>query len=192
MRAQLGIADDAFVFLSFGHIRAYKDLEVLLAGFRPMEDPNARLLIAGLAIDPQTADDVRAAACTDTRIKPLLEFIPDERVAELFEASDVAVFARSDGGTSGALMLALSLGLPVVAADTPLYRELVDGGQCGWLFRPHDPESLREAMERASEEPVVARLKGGLARARAESKTWSVAARSTAALMRGDGEILDF
>ena len=53
-----------------------------------------------------------AAAAADERIKPLLEFIPDERVSELFAASDAAVCPRQDGGTSGALILALSMGVP--------------------------------------------------------------------------------
>ena len=55
----------------------------------------------------------------------LLEFVPEERVAELFHACDAAVLPTGEAGTSGSLILALSMGLPVVAADVPTTRELV-------------------------------------------------------------------
>src|SRR4051794_2055337 len=34
VRIDLGIGPDTFVFLAFGHVRAYKDLDLLLEGFR--------------------------------------------------------------------------------------------------------------------------------------------------------------
>ena len=116
VRRELGIPADAFVFLCFGHVRAYKDLGLLLEAFDEIEGNDLVLVVAGLPLDQQSADEARSRATRDHRVRLLLRFIPDDGVAELFEASDVAVLPRSDGGTSGALILALSLGLPVIAA----------------------------------------------------------------------------
>ena len=58
-------------------------------------------------------------ADADVRIRALLHSIPHEHVSELFNAADVFVLARSEAWTSGSLVLALSQGLPVIAARSP-------------------------------------------------------------------------
>jgi beta-1,4-mannosyltransferase len=187
VRAELGLPEDAFVFLSFGHIRGYKDIDLLVASFRALDNPSAALLIAGPALDDASASAVRAAAEADSRIVPLLEFVPDDAVAELFRASDAAVLARGDGGTSGALVLALSLGLPAIAADAPTYSELIGGGLAGWLFAAGSPESLRDALAEAAADPDAAVRKGADARARADGLRWDDYSLGLAKLMLGPG-----
>jgi beta-1,4-mannosyltransferase len=190
VRAGLGLPEDAFVFLSFGHIRGYKDIDLLVASFRALDNPSAALLIAGPALDDASASAVRAAAEADSRIVPLLEFVPDDAVAELFRASDAAVLARGDGGTSGALVLALSLGLPAIAADAPTYAELIGGGLAGWLFAAGSPESLRDALAEAAADPEAAVRKGADARARADGLRWDDYSLGLAKLMLGPGSEL--
>ena len=184
MRRELGIPADAFVLLCFGHVRAYKDLGLLLEAFDEIEGNDLVLVVAGLPLDQQSADEARSRATRDHRVRLLLRFIPDEGVAELFEASDVAVLPRSDGGTSGALILALSLGLPVIAAATPTYRDLLGGGEAGWLFAPGDPAALRSALRRAVADRGLLVRKKAAAVARARQLTWSGAADTIVALLR--------
>ena len=149
-RRELGVPDDAVVLLAFGHIRRYKGLSTLLEAFAAVEDPRRGSSIAGLPMDDPTVEEIRAAAAADPRIVPLLRFVPDEEVAELFEACDAAVYARADGGTSGALVLALSLGRPAVVADTPDYRELTDDGAAAWLFEAGTPARSRRRCDASS------------------------------------------
>lgn len=149
VRASLGLPDDAFVFLCFGHVRAYKEVGLLLEAFTRAHPGPAALIVAGLPVDPAAAAAVRSAAADDPRIVPMLEFVPDDRVAELHGAADAAVVARSDGGTSGALTLALTLGVPVVAAAS--YADRV--GAAGWTFRPGETGSLQAALEAAVADP---------------------------------------
>jgi glycosyltransferase involved in cell wall biosynthesis len=186
VRAELDIAAHAFVFLCFGELRAYKEVESLLDAFRATNAPGAVLLIAGTIGDERHAAAVRTAAALDPRIIPLLGFVEDDRVAELFGACDAAVLARGDGGTSGALILALSMGLPVVAARTQSYMELTAEGAAGWLFAPGDPASLRDSLERAYSEPKQAHeAKGRSARKVAETLRWPEIGKRTAELIRG-------
>jgi glycosyltransferase involved in cell wall biosynthesis len=182
MRAELGIPSDAVVFLSFGHIRAYKDFGVLMDAFTALEQEDVNLVVAGMVMDEQSGDLIRAGASRDGRIKPLLEFVPDANVRELFEASDVAVTSRGDGGTSGALILALSLGLPSVATHTDAYSDLTLEEEAGWLFEPGDRDSLTRALEAAANDPN--RTEKGVAAARlAEGLQWPEAAARTAQLL---------
>ena len=114
---------------------------------------------------------------------PLLGFVPERSVRELFEGCDAAVLGRSDGGTSGSLVLALSMGLPAVVPDRDAYRELVDGGRAGWLFEPGDAASLSSALSAAASRPDVAGLMGTAAYRRAERASWREAAALTAQVL---------
>jgi glycosyltransferase involved in cell wall biosynthesis len=181
VRDELGIDPDSFVFLCFGHLRAYKAIEVLLSSLDSLPGDIA-LIIAGVPLDEQTERSVLAVAARDERIKPILEFVPDERVAELFGASDAAVLPRGDGGTSGSLVLALSMGLAVVAAARPDYEELV--GDAGWLFEAGNASSLAAALEQAASDRDDAARRGRLAHARAAELGWPEIAGRTASILR--------
>jgi glycosyltransferase involved in cell wall biosynthesis len=122
---------------------------------------------------------VERAAAADRRIIPLLAHVADERVAELHAAADAAVVARADGGTSGALALALTLGLPAVAADA--YADRV--GTAGWTFPGDEPGGLRSALERAASEPVRSRARA--AAGAAAPPGWDEIGAYTAALFGG-------
>jgi glycosyltransferase involved in cell wall biosynthesis len=188
VRRELGVPPDCFVFLCFGELRAYKEIDLLLAAFDSASLSNARLVVAGNVKIPSIGSALRAASAKDSRILTLLGFVPEERVAELFHACDAAVLARGDGGTSGSLILALSMALPVVAADVPTTRELTRDGQAGWLFRPHDVSSLRAALERADADPSDARARGLRAFEIAEEFQWTEIACDLARLLdRIDG-----
>ena len=118
-RAALGIPDRAFTYLVFGQIRRYKRVPETIAAFRRLADPDARLVVAGRPKDARLAGEIVAARAGDDRVRLRLEHVPDEDVAELHAAADAAVLHYRDVFSSGALLLALSLGLPVVApADT--------------------------------------------------------------------------
>jgi beta-1,4-mannosyltransferase len=185
-RAALRLSGARFVFLSFGRIRRYKDLDLLLAAFAQTADrlPQAALLIAGASAEVQVVARVEAAAQRDPRITPILEFVPDDEVAELFAAADATVSPRGDGGTSGSLVLSMSLGRPVVAARRPSYDELLGGEEAGWLFTPGDAGSLAATLVRAAD-PVDAFGRGIRARERIAEHDWADIGRRTAAVMRG-------
>jgi glycosyltransferase involved in cell wall biosynthesis len=114
-RRALGIPEDAHVLLAFGLIRAYKQIPQLITEFRALPDAGLRLIVAGRPLPASVGEAVRAAAGDDARIVLLLDHVPDEQVSELHLAADVAVLPYRDVFSSSALLLALSLGLPVVA-----------------------------------------------------------------------------
>jgi glycosyltransferase involved in cell wall biosynthesis len=103
------------VLLAFGLVRPYKQIPELIAEFGKVADPGFRLLVAGRPLDEQMRLRLQAAGAEDPRVVLRLERIPDAEVAELHLAADAAVLAYRDVFSSGALMLALSHGLPVIA-----------------------------------------------------------------------------
>lgn len=185
VRKELGIAPDHTVFLSFGNLRGYKNLDVLLEAFRGVADPRASLVVAGLPMDEGSAQALDRAARDDARVKPLLGFVAEDQVAELFEMSDVSVLARGDGGTSSVLVLSLSMGKPVIAADVPAYREMTAEGETGWFFAPGDPESMAAALTSALDADQRA-PRAAAARRRADRLEWAGDAGGTAKLLIGN------
>ena len=187
VRRELGLTDTAIVFLAFGHVRGYKDLDVLLDGFAAAGSAEIALVVAGLPLDGPSAQLVSERARSDPRIKPLLGFIPDEDVAELFGAADAAVVSRGDGGTSGALILALSLGTPAVVADVPGYLDLIRHGAAGWSFAAGDPQALGHVLDAAVADAYEFAAKRDAAQSAASRHSWPDAARRTAGLIARAG-----
>jgi glycosyltransferase involved in cell wall biosynthesis len=186
VRAELHIPVGAFVFLCFGTLRPDKEIPFLLDAFRSVRPADVVLVIAGRPDDAASAWSVVHAFRADARIRPLLGAVPNRRIAELFAAADAAVSPRNAPWTSGSLILALSLGVPVVAARLPVYEELLAGERAGWLFRPGDAESLSRTLERAAADPAEARAKGAEALRQAERLPgWDAIAERTASLVLG-------
>ena len=186
VRRELDIPGGAFVALCFGNVAPYKGIETLLEAFAALERPDAVLVVAGLVMSPELGDAVRTAAARDPRIRTQLDFVPHEHVAELYEAADVAVCPRSDGGTSGALVLALSMGVAPIAADLPVYADLVDGGRAGWLFAPGDPGSMTTALAEAAAAPAERHARAAAALEQAEALSWPRVGEQTAHLILGE------
>ena len=183
VRAELGLTDDTFVFLLFGHVSVYKQVEWFVEAFRCARLSDAALVVAGLVMHEESGAAVRVAAGEDARIKPLLEFIADDRVSELFAAADAAICPRQDGGTSGALILALSMGVPGVVAAVPSYEEITAGEEAAWLYQPYDLGSVIAALEHAAADPRAAAEKGAAGLRLVEPLSWENMGRRSAELL---------
>ena len=191
VREEWGLRDSSFVFLAFGNLRSYKRLDLLLDAFARVADPDVALVIAGEFVsrfpEPEwvrcTLARLQGAAERDPRIRCRIGTVPVAEVAELHDACDAAVFGRSDGWTSGSMILALSQGLPVIAARRPAYVELLGDSAAGWLYEPGDVNSLSDTLTLAAAEPDRAREKGHQAGRRGAALGWQGIAAGTAAVM---------
>ncbi len=116
-----------FLVLSFGNLNANKRVPQLLRAFARLREavPGARLLLAGSEA-PQLGLDDRIAELDLGDAVTRLGRVDELTLWSLMHAADVCVALRHPtmGETSGAVLRALSAGLPVVVSDQGWYSEL--------------------------------------------------------------------
>lgn len=54
----------------------------------------------------------------------------------------------------------MAAGLPIIASNFPLWRELIEGNQCGICVDPSDPWAIADALQRLAADPAMARTMG--------------------------------
>jgi beta-1,4-mannosyltransferase len=142
VRARFGFPDDAHVFLAFGMVRPYKRTLRLLEAFASLPHERCRLVIAGTCTNRFLLARIEAAAAADPRVVMLLTWIPGDLVSGLHGAADVVVLPYNDIFSSGALILALSYGLPVIAPAGSTATEIASPP----IVLPFEPDRLDAAL----------------------------------------------
>jgi beta-1,4-mannosyltransferase len=125
-RAALGISDGARVVAFLGLVRPYKNVPQLIRTVRalPRETGEVILLVGGAPHSAALADEVRAAAGGDPRVRLALEHIPDDQVQRYLRAADLVVLPFKDITNSASALLALSFDRPVLVPGRGAMGEL--------------------------------------------------------------------
>ncbi len=148
-RRSLGVPDGAVAFLSFGLIRPYKGIDVLVTAMASLPaDTPAVLLLAGEPwgkLDDATGRRLAALAASRRAITRL-EWVPEEEVGEWLAAADVMVLPYRSATGSAVAAQALGHGLPVIASAVGGLAEVVRDGVNGVLVPPGDAPSLAGAI----------------------------------------------
>lgn len=153
-RFELGLGPETKVFLCFGAIQPYKGLEDLVAaaGVLAQSRPELdwTLIIAGIAKNEALVDRIRSVEALDRRLVLHPHKVPIEDVQYFFGAADYAVCPYRSSLNSGAAMLALTFGVPLIAPHAPAFDELIGRG-VGIGYAPDSPEGLIDALTAALE-----------------------------------------
>ena len=105
--------------------------------------PSATLQIAG---DGYLAGFLRERA-TQHGLDSAVEFLGYRAdISELLRAADIFVFPSIVEGCPNALLEAMAVGLPCVAADIGPVREIISDGQNGLLTKPSDATAIADAV----------------------------------------------
>ena len=137
------------VILFFGLVRKYKGLDVLLRALSlvPRRE-TLTLLVAGEFWESQRRFRAWIARYgLGDRVRLAGGFLPNEDVELYFKAADLAVFPYLDGAGSGALRVAMSFALPVIASRVGDFPEIIEEGKNGYLTDPGDAAGLAEKIE---------------------------------------------
>ncbi|MCA1726776.1 MAG: glycosyltransferase family 4 protein [Actinobacteria bacterium] len=185
-RAALGIDAQAEVVLFLGQIRAYKGLDDLIRAFAQVARARPRAELHLLARPHEPFDRHRArieALGLTARTRVRLGFFPLEEVLAAVRAADVVALPYREADQSGAAILAIGQGTPVVAASVGGIPDAVPDGGAGFLVRPGDVGALGERLTEVLADPKLrARLARGARKASDALPSWDqIAARTLSA-----------
>jgi glycosyltransferase involved in cell wall biosynthesis len=119
-RKLLGLPEDITILLSFGIVRSYKGLSVLIDALDILRNHNMKffLLVAGEFWDKKTKyiqQIERLELSKYVRIDD--RYIPDEEVTQIFSAADVLIAPYVGGTQSAVASWGLGFGLPMIVSD---------------------------------------------------------------------------
>ncbi len=120
--------------LHFGLIRPYKGVETLLEVMACVDDPALSLRIVGSPATPQMRELIEAATADDPRITALLAYVEDPVLAREVSQAEMVVLPYRQMHNSGTLLLALSLGRPVLAPWSESNAAIAQEVGPGWVF----------------------------------------------------------
>lgn len=183
-RETIGLGEDEFVVLFFGAIREYKQVPRLISSFRAASLPkNARLLIAGKPSTRALSQRIGDQAGEDRRIIFSRGYVPDALAQVYFRAADIVALPYRQALTSGAAVLAMSFGKPLLVPDFPVFKELLaDSGAV--YFGSDDSSALETGLCDAFSMREQLDTRGAANRDRVTRWDWSRIGRSTSHIYR--------
>jgi len=168
------------VILSFGVLRPYKGVDVLVDAFRHLH--GAELWIVGrpwMDIAPLRA---AAEAATGT-VRFIDRFVAESELPAYFRRADVVALPYRSIDQSGVLYTALAFGKAIVASAIGGFREIGEQHGAVRLVPPGDAEVLRQALDHLLADPTARSAQEARAAAAAAGPySWDEAARLTLAL----------
>jgi glycosyltransferase involved in cell wall biosynthesis len=159
---------DRFILLYVGRLAKEKTVEHLREAVRNREDVALAIVGAG----PLRRQLTRVFRGTHTTF---LGFLDGEELAHPYASVD-AFIHPSQTETLGMVTLeAHAAGLPVIAADSPAARELIEDGINGLRFNPDRPGSLAEVVAGLIAEPDLLKTMRRRSRESVARATWTEA-----------------
>ncbi len=151
-RRHFGFSQSETVFAFLGAIRPYKGVDLLVNAFAALHatHPSARLILAGRpALSTDTARIVAGLGPGIAATTLLPRFIEPGAIQLVMRAADFVVLPYRTILTSGAIMLALGFGRPVIIPALPALLEVATDGHDALTFAPCSEIDLHDTLRAA-------------------------------------------
>ncbi|HTT34726.1 MAG TPA: glycosyltransferase family 4 protein [Thermoplasmata archaeon] len=169
LRRALGL--DGRRLLAFtGRLVPHKGLDALLRAVAQLPEDVALLLIGRGPGRGSLEASARRLGVLD-RVRFLSE-VGDDALADHLRLAELFVFPSQNRleGFGLAVAEAMAVGLPVLIADMPGVREVIEPGTEGLLIEPMNPDDLAEKVRTLLGDPATRARMGAAARRRAEAR----------------------
>lgn len=140
LRERLKLPLDSLVVVFSGRLAPEKRVNFLVQAWPTVRAtfPQARLLILG---EGSERPSLEAAAGEGIRFVGYVD-----NVADYLAASDLFVLPSIAEGISGAMLEAMSSGLPVLVTSVGAAPQVITHGENGWLIPPDEPQAVQQAL----------------------------------------------
>jgi glycosyltransferase involved in cell wall biosynthesis len=167
LRRRHGIPAHEPVILFFGTLSRYKGTDVLIEAFARMRQKStARLVLAGFPFhdfDVRKHQELTERLGIADRVTWVAEYIDSGDVVAWMELASAIVFPYRDIYQSGAIHVAQTFGVPIVASAVGAMQDVVEHEVSGLLVPVEDAEALARALERLLDDPQLAARLGARA-----------------------------
>jgi glycosyltransferase involved in cell wall biosynthesis len=153
-----------------GRLVPHKGVDVILQALRELPEEVALVVIGAGPTLPGLIGLARRIG-VESRVR-FCPRVSDDELPRYLALGDVFVFPSQNRleGFGLAVAEAMATGLPVVIADVPGVREVIEDGQEGLLAEPLLAGDLAEKVGRILADPALARAMGDAGRRRAEGR----------------------
>jgi glycosyltransferase involved in cell wall biosynthesis len=162
LRAKFGVPPTVPVVLYCGRLAAIKALPSLLNAFRSalVKFPEAVLVLLGDGPDRAAlAEQAKRLQLSEGNIR-FMGRVDPAQIPLWTKISDIFALVSHSEGFSCALAEAMSTGLACVVSDIPANRQLIQGGEQGFLTPVGDSEAIAAAIVRLLEQPLLRQRMG--------------------------------
>ena len=133
-------------FLTFGNIRDYKRIDVLIKAAQNTFEATGklfRIIIAGNCDEWEKYQVlIKYPQLFDLRIGR----VENKDIPNLFGESHYFVTPYQDIAQSGSVIVGINYDCPVIASDLEAFREYVTDGKTGYIIKPADEDDLTKVM----------------------------------------------
>ena len=141
--------------LYFGILRPYKNVDLLARVFSEIDDDDLRLRIVGSPAVGQR-EMVESHVARDPRISAEIRYVTDAELAHEVGRAELVILPYSEMHNSGAILVAMSLGRPVLAPRTPANSALAAEVGPGWIIEYDgelETETILDAVAQVRTQP---------------------------------------
>lgn len=182
------------IFFQLGLIRQYKGIDILLAGALKLSDEDKKkchVIIAGRQdrrMDPTDYEGFIKANHLGNIVTFIPQKISDNKMAELYNITDVCVFPYRNIYGSGSLLMAYTFEKPVLVSNIPTFCEETENGLTGLLFENGNADDLAIKMHEYinMSEKDMTMLKENIVYMREEKYNWRICAEKTMLVYKGE------
>ena len=174
-------------FLQFGLIRKYKGVSTLIQAISMLPanyKEKVHFTIAGRQ-DKRLDDSDYEKMIEEFQLENVITFIPerisDQDMVEMFSRATACTCPYVNIYGSGALLMAYTFDLPVIASDIPAFREETNDGKTGYLFKVSDPQDLCKQLMRFidADKNEIVEMKKNIKELTEDKYNWKISAKKT-------------
>ncbi len=173
LRQEFGLEEEKRIVLFVGRLYHRKGLETLLHSIPPVlqEFGDVKFAISGTGFKKkeQSLRDLSKELDIEDTVK-FLGYVPDEKLPDLYSASDIFVLPAIYENFPFAILEAQATGLPVISTKVGGIPEFLVDKENGFLIDPGDPKQLTERVLALLQDPKLAEKMGRQGRSLIEEK----------------------
>jgi glycosyltransferase involved in cell wall biosynthesis len=163
LRDRLHLGGSEPVVLFFGTLSRYKGVDVLLNAFAHVRRTSAaKLVLAGYPsadFDLAAHQQLAKSLGIDGDVVWVPEYIDSREIVAWMELASVIVFPYRDIYQSGAIHVAQTFGVPIIASAVGAMQDVIENEVSGLLVPPENAEALAAAITRLlADRPLAQRL----------------------------------